>query len=133
MIYKCFVYFIELSFSVSMFMTAGLFASQAIKIYKTKGAKDLSITTFLGFNTIQILAISHAYIYHDYKYMFGTMLNFVFCGAISSLIWHYNGQHVKQKKKNHVAIKCFLGLGFIVVFCGFFGVINQNMALLQKS
>ena len=74
MVYGHFTYFVEFIFSISMFMSAVLFASQAIKIYKTKSAKGLSIMTFLGFNVIQILAISHAYLYHDYKY-----------------VWHYAG------------------------------------------
>lgn len=108
MIYKYFKYFIELSFSVSMFLAAMLFASQAIKIYKTKSVKDLSLTTFLGFSTIQILAILHTYIHNDYQYMIGTMLSFAFCCPISFLIWHYNRSNNGQKKGTNRVIKYLL-------------------------
>lgn len=76
-------------FGVGMFLNAILFIPQAVKIYKTKNATDLSPITFIGFNIIQIFTILHAYINDDYTLMLGMIMAFIFCGVITFLIIFY--------------------------------------------
>ena len=89
MISEYFKYFVELMFSVTMFMNAMLFVPQAVKIYKTKDVSGLSIITFLGFNIFQIFTILHAYIHADYALMFGFMLALFTSGIVTFLIFSY--------------------------------------------
>ncbi|MDR1926439.1 MAG: hypothetical protein LBQ13_01985, partial [Endomicrobium sp.] len=70
-------------------INALLFIPQAINIYKTKSAKGLSLTTFAGFNIMQIFTILHAYLRNDYVLMFGMGLSFIFCGITTLFIIKY--------------------------------------------
>jgi MtN3 and saliva related transmembrane protein len=79
----------ELMFTASMFANAVLFIPQALKVYRTKNASGLSLTTFIGFNIIQIFTILHGYIHKDYPLMFGFILSFIFCGVVTFLIFIY--------------------------------------------
>ena len=85
-------YFVDLFFSLGLFVNAMLFVSQAIKLFRTKSSNDLSIITFAGFNVKQMLVILHAHINHDPILMYGYMLSFVSCGLITFLIFFYRGK-----------------------------------------
>ncbi|MDR1235731.1 MAG: hypothetical protein LBJ96_01870 [Holosporaceae bacterium] len=76
-------------FGVSMFFNAILFIPQAVKIYKTKNARDLSLTTFIGFNIIQLFTILHGYVRDDWPLVRGMGMSFVFCGMVTFLIFLY--------------------------------------------
>ncbi|MDR0617456.1 MAG: hypothetical protein LBG23_01590 [Endomicrobium sp.] len=82
-------YFIEAVFGVGMFVNAVLFLPQAIKLYKTKSSKGISLITFSGFNIIQLSSVLHGYIHKDYIFMFGMLVSLFFCGSISFLIIYY--------------------------------------------
>ncbi|MDR2782178.1 MAG: hypothetical protein LBB21_07070 [Holosporaceae bacterium] len=81
--------FIEFMFGAGVFFNAVLFIPQVAKIYKTKSVRGLSLTTFLGFNVMQVFAILHWYIKSDFVLMFEVALSFVFCGAVTVLIFLY--------------------------------------------
>ena len=83
------IWFIEAVFGAGMFINAVLFLPQAIKLYKTKNTKGLSLITFIGFNIIQLFSVLHGYIRDDKIFMFGMLLSLIFCGSISFLIIFY--------------------------------------------
>jgi len=82
-------YFIELMFGLGLFFNAMLFIPQAVKLFRIKESKDISLITFGGFNVMQIFTILHGYINKDYVLMLGFLLSFVFCGVVTFLIIFY--------------------------------------------
>jgi MtN3 and saliva related transmembrane protein len=92
--YEYIKYFIELGFGLSMFLNAIVFIPQAVKLYKIKDPKGLSLTTFLGFNVTQIFAIFYGYIKKDYILMLGFALTFILCAIVTLEIYLY-GKHKK--------------------------------------
>ncbi|GHU20205.1 hypothetical protein FACS189472_11160 [Alphaproteobacteria bacterium] len=85
-------YFIEVVFGFGMFINAALFIPQAVEIYKTKNADGVSLTTFAGFNIIQLFTILHGYIHLDYILMFGSALGLIFCASVTFLIVIYKSR-----------------------------------------
>ena len=81
--------FVEFFFGLSMFVNAILFVPQILRLFKTKNPVGLSLTTFIGFNAIQIFSILHGYIHNDYIFMSGMLLSLLLCGCISLLIILY--------------------------------------------
>ena len=62
------------------------------------------------------------------------MLGFVFCGAISFLIWQYNRPYNRQKKTiSNAVISCLIALGFAIILYGFFSVESKNAKYLIDS
>ena len=84
--------FIEILFSLSLFINAALFIPQAIRILKTKGAQNVSLITFAGLNLMQIPLILHGYIHGDYLLMWGVSLAFFTCGSVTFLTILYRNK-----------------------------------------
>lgn len=82
-------YFIEFMFGLSLFFNALLFIPQAMKLFKSKSSKDLSLITFCGFNFMQIFAILHGVLNRDYILAVGFLLSFILCGVVTFLIVLY--------------------------------------------
>ncbi len=82
-------YVIEVAFTSGMLIKAILFVPQAIKIYRAKKARELSLATFAGLSGMQILTMLHAGIHGDYILFFGVLLSFVPCALITSMIIIY--------------------------------------------
>ncbi|MDR0632448.1 MAG: hypothetical protein LBF54_04420 [Holosporaceae bacterium] len=80
---------VEVTFGCGMFLNGALFMPQVIKIYKTKSAEGLSLTTFAGFNLIQLLAMLHGYIHNDWVLIFGFAVSFLCSGAVTLGIFKY--------------------------------------------
>ena len=80
---------IETFFGLGLFINAVLFIPQAIKLYQQKDSSELSLTTFIGFNTIQLLTMLHGFIYKDYLLAVGYILSFITCGIVTMLIIIY--------------------------------------------
>ena len=81
--------FVEFCFGLGMFINAILFVPQIVRLFKTKNPVGVSLTTFIGFNIIQIFSLLHGYIHNDYIFMFGMLLSLLLCGCISFLIILY--------------------------------------------
>jgi MtN3 and saliva related transmembrane protein len=81
--------FIEIMFGLGLFFNALVFIPQAIALFKQKSAKEVSLLTFLGFNIMQVFTILHGYLVKDYVLMWGFILSFVTCGAVTCLIFLY--------------------------------------------
>lgn len=85
---------IELIFSLALFINALLFIPQAIKIFKDKTSKGLSLLTFVGFLLIQFAVVLHGLINQDYILVIGYLLSMVTCGAVVILALRYKHQNL---------------------------------------
>jgi MtN3 and saliva related transmembrane protein len=81
--------FISVAFSIGLFINALLFIPQAIKLYKTKDAKDLSKITFIGFCLIQLTAIAYGFLQDDVILITGYILSLSTCGVVTFMILKY--------------------------------------------
>jgi len=70
---------VEFFFSLGLFINAGLFVPQVVKLYRTKNTQGLSLLTFGGFNLIQIFAVLHGIINHDRILILGFSLSLITC------------------------------------------------------
>ncbi|MFN7096045.1 MAG: SemiSWEET family sugar transporter [Gammaproteobacteria bacterium] len=84
-----FTHFIDFVFGAGLFINALLFVPQAIRIYKCKESKDLSLITFVGFCLIQLSAIIYGFLHHDYILMYGYMFSLFTCGVVTVLGIYY--------------------------------------------
>jgi MtN3 and saliva related transmembrane protein len=79
-------------FGAGLMVNAGLFIPQALKIFKTKSAKDVSTMTFAGFNILQFIGILHGYLQGDPYLMVGMVASFLCCGVVTALAIVYRGK-----------------------------------------
>lgn len=100
-----FRYLIEIIFSFSMFLNGIFFLPQTISLIKTKNTDNLALTTFIGFNFVQIIFILHGIIKHDVLLIIGYIFSLVMSGTTTILIITYRyrkGVNLCQRKKvNH--------------------------------
>ncbi|MBU0745082.1 MAG: hypothetical protein KKE11_06965 [Gammaproteobacteria bacterium] len=82
-------YFIEALFGFGLVFKSVLFLPQALKVYKAKDSKELSLLTFAGLNVMQLLTMLHAYLNKDYILLLGVFMSLIFCGAVTYLIILY--------------------------------------------
>lgn len=87
-----FIHIIEVLFSLGLFINAGLFVPQAIKLYRTKNPQGLSLITFAGFNLIQLLAVLHGIIHKDPILILGFSLSLITCGMVTFLLICYRNK-----------------------------------------
>lgn len=81
--------FIELIFSLLLFINAFLFIPQAIKLYKEKSTNGTSLLTFGGFLLIQFFVVLHGIIQKDKVLALGYSLSMLTCGSVIFLILLY--------------------------------------------
>lgn len=81
---------VDSGFVISLIANALLFVPQIVTICRRKSAENISLTTFLGFNIIQIFTTFHGLINQDYLLAIGTALSIFSCGAVTILIIYYN-------------------------------------------
>lgn len=86
----------EVVFAVGIFINALLFVPQAIKVFKEKYAKEVSLITFAGFNVMQLASFFHAFWRSDYTFAIGSLASFFTCGAVTTLVVIYR---CKNRKK----------------------------------
>ncbi|MBD2242165.1 PQ-loop domain-containing transporter [Nostoc sp. FACHB-888] len=76
-------------FGLGFVFNASLFVPQAIKIIKTKSARNISLITFVGFNIIQLNGVLYGYYYKDLILMYGNLISFIGCGTVTLLAIYY--------------------------------------------
>ncbi|HEV2524658.1 MAG TPA: PQ-loop domain-containing transporter [Gammaproteobacteria bacterium] len=81
--------FVNIVFSLGLFLNAALFIPQALRIYRTKNAEGISLVTFVGFHIMQIFTVWHGYLVEDYALMVGFLLSFFTCGMVTCLALKY--------------------------------------------
>lgn len=83
---------VAVMFGLGLMVNAGLFVPQAVKIFKTKSAKDVSLLTFAGFNVLQLIGIVHGMLQRDFSLIIGMSASFIACGAVTVLGLIYRGK-----------------------------------------
>lgn len=81
--------FIEIVFSLGLFVNAALFIPQIIQLYKVKNSEGFSLLTFSGFNVIQLFMLLHGVLHRDYLLVFGIGLSLITCGMVTLMIVLY--------------------------------------------
>lgn len=76
-------------FGCGLIFNAILFIPQALRIYKTKSSKDLSLITFVGFTLTLLAAVAYGFIQKDNVLIFGYLISLLTCGAVTLLIFIY--------------------------------------------
>jgi MtN3 and saliva related transmembrane protein len=79
-------------FGLGLMVNAALFVPQAVKIFKTKSARDVSLLTFAGFNVLQAIGILHGMLQQDWSLIIGMSASFIACGAVTLLGFVYRGK-----------------------------------------
>jgi MtN3 and saliva related transmembrane protein len=92
--------FVDFIFGCGLIFNASLFIPQIVKIYRTKNAKGVSLTTFAGFNLVQSFGILRGYIRGDFTLMLGFGISFLLCGAVTVGVCLYGNCFRFFKKRN---------------------------------
>ncbi|BCL36513.1 SemiSWEET family sugar transporter [Nostoc sp. MS1] len=79
-------------FGLGFVFNASLFIPQAIRIIKTKSAKNISLITFAGFNVIQLNSVFYGYYQKDLILMYGNLISFIACGTVTLLAISYRNR-----------------------------------------
>ena len=75
-------YIITLFFGLALFINAVLFIPQAIKIFKTKNGRSISLITFAGFILIQFTSVLYGLIKHDWILTIGYLISMGTCSSV---------------------------------------------------
>lgn len=81
--------FIEIMFSLGLFVNALLFLPQIIRLIRVKDAKGVSLLTFGGLSVIQLFIVLHGLINKDYLLAGGCLVSLLMCCIIIFLIIFY--------------------------------------------
>jgi MtN3 and saliva related transmembrane protein len=94
---------VDFVFGFGLIFNASLFIPQIVKIYRTKNASGLSLTTFAGFNLVQSVGILRGYLRDDWALVLGFGVSFALCGAVTVGICLYGGffdRFLKKRRGN---------------------------------
>ena len=80
---------VNLLFGAAMFANACFFIPQALKIYRAKDSREVSLISFLGFLTIQLIVVLHGILVADYLLVYGTALSMLTCGSVIFFTIYY--------------------------------------------
>ena len=75
-------YIITLLFGLALFFNAVLFIPQAVKIFKTKNGRSISLITFVGFILIQLTSVLYGLIKHDWILTIGYLISMGTCSSV---------------------------------------------------
>jgi PAS domain S-box-containing protein len=92
-------------FTVALVLNALLFIPQILKIVQTKSAKGISLTTFMGFLSLQLAIVLYSAVKHDYLLMLCYLLNTLSCGTLVALAFFYTyvgGKPTEDKGEDDV-------------------------------
>jgi MtN3 and saliva related transmembrane protein len=74
---------VAVAFGLGLMVNAALFVPQAVRIWRSRSAKDVSLITFGGFNVLQAIGIAHGWLQGDPSLLIGMIASFVACGAVT--------------------------------------------------
>ncbi len=80
---------VALVFGFGMALNALLFVPQALAIWRSKHAKDVSLLTFGGFNALQAVGVLHGCLQHDWPLAAGMAVSLATCGSVTLLALIY--------------------------------------------
>lgn len=77
-------------FGFGLIINACLFVPQAWHLWKAKRADGVSIPSFLGFCSIQLVALLDGYYQHDRALLIGMAATLITCGTATGLAIYYS-------------------------------------------
>lgn len=80
---------VALVFGFGMILNAALFVPQAWHLLRTRNAQGISISSFVGFNLLQLTGALHGFFQHDPALAFGMLASLVTCGSVTVLAVRY--------------------------------------------
>lgn len=80
---------VDFFFGVGLFINAMLFIPQALRLYRTKNAKELSKITFVGFCLMQFSAVMYGLMHQNMILVIGYALSLLTCSMVTVLIFKY--------------------------------------------
>lgn len=83
---------VAMIFGFGMMLNAALFVPQALRLWRTKTASDISIPPFLGFNLLQSTGILHGWFQGDWALTLGMVASLVTCGSVTLLAIRYRNR-----------------------------------------
>jgi MtN3 and saliva related transmembrane protein len=84
---------VAIIFGFGMLINAALFVPQAWHLWKTKRADGISVLSFAGFNTLQLIGVLHGWFQQDYALMTGMFVSLLTCGSVTVLAACYSRTH----------------------------------------
>ena len=72
-------------FGFALMGNAALFVPQALAKWRKKSDEGISLTTFAGFNLLQVIAIVQGIYQHDLALIVGMVASLITCGAVTVL------------------------------------------------
>jgi MtN3 and saliva related transmembrane protein len=75
---------VAVAFGLGLVVNASLFLPQAVRIWRTRSAADVSLITFGGFNLLQAIGILHGWLQGDPYLLGGMVASFCACGAVTA-------------------------------------------------
>lgn len=79
-------------FGFSLLLNAAFFLPQALKVWRAKSSKHISLFTFGGFHIVQTLGMLHGHYQQDFSLFWGMAINNVTCGLVTVLAIKYRKQ-----------------------------------------
>jgi MtN3 and saliva related transmembrane protein len=74
---------VAVAFGIGLLVNASLFVPQALRILRTKSARDVSLLTFGGFNLLQLIGVAHGWLQGDASLLLGMIASFLACGTVT--------------------------------------------------
>ena len=79
-------------FGLGLMANAGLFVLQAVRIWRARSSKGVSILTFAGFCLLQVTGILHGIFQQDMYLLAGMVASLLACGTVTGLAVYYRNR-----------------------------------------
>ncbi|MBE9169217.1 hypothetical protein IQ238_17375 [Pleurocapsales cyanobacterium LEGE 06147] len=79
-------------FGLGFVFNASLFIPQAIRIFRNKSGRNISLITFAGFKFIQLNGSLYGYYQNDFILIYGNLISFITCGTVTLLATYYRNR-----------------------------------------
>lgn len=79
-------------FGLGLMANAGLFVLQAVRIWRARSSRGVSILTFAGFCLLQVTGILHGIFQRDMYLLSGMVASLLACGTVTGLAVYYRNR-----------------------------------------
>jgi len=96
---------VSVIFGFGMLLNACLFVPQAWRLWRTKSAEGVSLLSFGGFTTLQLVGTLHGYFQQDRALMVGMFASLLACGTVTLLAARYSIASRRQRRNVHYELR----------------------------
>lgn len=83
------VFIVQIMFGAALFLNAFIFFPQALRIFREKSAKGVSLLTFSGILYCQLAMLFHGLVIKDHLFILGYAISLFSCSMVVLLIFFY--------------------------------------------